>query len=126
MAGDYRRPAVRLRAQPEPGVALCQVSDLADPGAKGFVFRDGDFMFLGFLVRVGDDIFGWVDRCPHAGLPLAVWQDQYLTRDGDLILCGSHGALFRRQSGLCIGGPCAGRSLLEWPVEVRDGAVLTA
>ncbi|HWF01953.1 MAG TPA: Rieske (2Fe-2S) protein, partial [Caulobacteraceae bacterium] len=45
--------------------------------------------------------------------------DRYLTRENDLILCGSHGALFRIGSGQCIAGPCAGRALWPWPVGVE-------
>lgn len=112
-------------AQPAPGTTLCALADLPDPGSKGFVFRDGETMFLGFVVRVEDEVYGYIDRCPHAGLPLAMIPDRYLTREGDLILCGSHGALFRIGSGVCIGGPCAGQSLWRWPVRVEDGRVVT-
>ena len=41
---------------------------------------------------------------PHAGWPLALGPDQYLTREGDLILCSGHGALFRLEDGMCVGG----------------------
>jgi len=90
------------------------------------VFRSGDRLFAGFVVRAGARAFGWVDRCPHAAMPLAGFGDRYLTGEGDLILCAAHGALFRRHDGLCIGGPCAGRSLTPWPVRVENGVVLAA
>jgi nitrite reductase/ring-hydroxylating ferredoxin subunit len=113
-------------ARPAPGVRLCALADLADPGSRGFSFRDGDRMFGAFLVRFGGEIRGYVDRCPHASMPLALWPDRYLTREGDLILCASHGALFRPADGACVAGPCAGRALIPWPVRVEDGQVLTA
>lgn len=113
-------------AQPAPGQALCALGDIADPGAKGFVFREGDQLFMGFLVRQGPDVFGYIDRCPHAGLPLATFGDRFLTREGDLILCSSHGALFRPRDGLCIGGPCAGRALWPWRVRIEGGQVVAA
>ncbi|MHB8531045.1 MAG: Rieske (2Fe-2S) protein, partial [Caulobacteraceae bacterium] len=59
-------------------------------------------------------------------MPLAGFGDRYLTRAGDLIACASHGALFRPADGLCVGGPCAGRSLSPWPVRIEGGAVLAA
>ena len=83
-------------------------------------------MFNGFVVRRGDQLFGYVDSCPHAGWPLALADDRYLTREGDRILCGGHGALFRLEDGLCTAGPCAAESLDPWPVEVVDGVVRTA
>ena len=90
------------------------------------MFRSGEALFMGFVVRKNGQIRGWIDRCPHAGLPLAFPPDRYFTREGDLLLCGSHGALFRPLDGLCVAGPCAGKRLLDWPVRVESGDVVTA
>ena len=113
-----------MTAAPAPGVRLCARADLADPGAKGFSFRDGDHRFGGFLVRRGEAVVGYVDDCPHAGWPLTALPDRYLTREKDLILCSGHGALFRIEDGVCVAGPCAGRALTPWPVRVADGDVV--
>ena len=82
--------------------------------------------FHGFVVRRGGAVFGYVDRCPHAGVPLAQTLDQYLTADRSLIVCGWHGALFEIADGRCVGGPCAGARLTPWPVTVADGTITTA
>ena len=111
---------------PEPGAVLCRLDEIADPGAKGFTFWTGEMMFRGFVVRRGDAVRGWRDRCPHVGTPLTLGDDRFLTRDGAYILCSTHGALFRPGDGLCVGGPCAGQSLRAWPVEVTDGQVVVA
>ena len=113
-------------ARPAAGVRLCALADLKDPGSRGFSFREGDALFMGFVVRSGDGVAGWIDHCPHAGMPLAVVPNRYLTREGDLILCASHGALFRLNDGKCVGGPCAGKSLWPWPVRVDGDDVVTA
>ena len=120
-------PAVRPRVWTTPaGVALCAESDLDDPGARGFVLQIGDNWFHGFVVRKDGQVAGWVDRCPHAGNPIAIEPDRYLTRDGQLILCGWHGAAFEPLTGACVAGPCAGGRLTPWPVEVANGIVRTA
>ena len=110
-------------AQPAAGTRLCALDEIADPGAKGFSWRVGDHLFHGFVVRRHGALHGFIDRCPHAGFPLALVPDRYLTREGDLILCSAHGALFRIEDGLCLGGPCADRSLEPWAVEARDDEV---
>ena len=111
---------------PAAGARLCSLDAIGDPGAKGFEFREGDLLFQGFVVRKGSAVFGYRDSCPHIGWPLALDPDTYLTRAGDLILCSGHGALFRLEDGLCVGGPCAGKRLAPWPVAVVDNEVRAA
>jgi nitrite reductase/ring-hydroxylating ferredoxin subunit len=112
-------------AQPPAGTVLCRLDALADPGAKGFDFREGEAVFMGFLVRRGGLVFGYVDSCPHAGWPLSAAPDRYLTREGDRIFCAGHGAQFRIDDGACLFGP-ATYALTPWPVEVgMDGVVRT-
>ena len=90
------------------------------------MFREGDPLFAGFVVRRGETVFGYVDSCPHAGSPLANPVGRFLTREGDLILCAAHGALFRIEDGVATSGPCAGQRLDTWDVMVADGVVVTA
>lgn len=99
--------------------------ELADPGAKGFRFRDDGRIFAGFVVRKAELLVGYVDSCPHAGWPLATFDDRYLTRDARHILCTGHGALFTLQ-GEGATPPCIGERLTAWPIEMRGGDVFTA
>ena len=75
-------------------------------------------------MKTADGITAFVNYCPHAGHPLNFRPNRFLTPDRNLILCSSHGALFARDNGLCIAGPCAGQSLTPVPVEVVSGYVL--
>lgn len=111
-------------AKPAAGVRLCAVADLADPGSKGFRFRADTRLFAGFLVRRGDLVVGYVDHCPHAGWPLGAFDDRYLTRAGEHILCAGHGGLFTLD-GAGATTPCLGLRLTTWAVSVRDGEVFT-
>jgi nitrite reductase/ring-hydroxylating ferredoxin subunit len=113
-------------ARPAPATRLCALAEIGDPGAKGFRFRVGEALFAGFVVRRGDLVAGYVDRCPHAAWPLAALDERFLTRGGDHILCSGHGALFALADGACVAGPCAGAHLAPWPVAVRGGEVFTA
>ncbi len=110
-------------AKPAFGTALCALEEIANPGGKGFVFREGDALFSGFVLREGAEVRGYVDSCPHAGWPLASGPDRYLTRDNRFILCSGHGALFLKGTGECISGPCFGEHLTRWPVTVVRGIV---
>lgn len=115
---------VRLTATPG-GVRLCRVEELRDGASRNFVLQMRAGRFHGFVVRHGVALRGYVDRCPHMGLPLAQRLDEYLTPDGATIACSWHGALFDPDDGLCVGGPCTGSRLTPWPVHADDGWIVT-
>ena len=115
----------RLTATP-PGVKLLPLDAVKDGAARNLVLEMRAGRFHGFVIRTGDAIVGYVDQCPHMGLPLAQELDRYLTPDGSLIACSWHGALFDIGSGTCVGGPCVGGALKPWPVTVLDGIITTA
>lgn len=102
------------------------LQSLKNGTARNFVLQCRSGRFHGFLIRRNDRVVGYVDRCPHAGLPLAHSLDDYLTPDEEFIVCDWHGAIFSIESGYCVGGPCAGKRLTRWPVEVLDGWIVTA
>ena len=117
-------PGERLTETP-PGVRLVALGELADGAARNFVLQMKAGRFHGFVIRKGDAVYGYRDRCPHMGLPLAQELDRYLTPDGMLIVCSWHGALFKVEDGACVGGPCVGARLTRWPLAVRDGVIVT-
>jgi nitrite reductase/ring-hydroxylating ferredoxin subunit len=106
---------------------LCTLAELEPDGCRGFTVGQGDWPLRGVVVRLGPaTVRAWVNWCPHAGHPLNLKPHRFLTADGALLQCDSHGALFTRDEGLCISGPCAGRSLRPVPVQVQRGVVLLA
>lgn len=115
----------RVTATPA-GVRLIALAEIADGAARGFVLQLRAGRFHGFVVRRGETVSGYIDACPHMGLPLAKALDDYLTPDARRIACGWHGAVFAVEDGRCLGGPCVGAALTPWPVAVVDGAVTTA
>lgn len=107
-------------AQPtDDWLDLGPVADLPDPGSRGFGSGDG----AGFIVRRGELIRAYRDRCPHIGAPLAWQPDRYLDHRDELIQCTMHGALFVIDDGECVHGPCLGAHLVPLPIAVRDGRV---
>jgi nitrite reductase/ring-hydroxylating ferredoxin subunit len=100
---------------------LCSIDDIADPGSRGFDIDTGEAMPLRlFVVRKGDVLAAYRNRCPHTGAPLEWQPHQFLDIDNSFIQCAIHGALFRPDDGYCLRGPCVGQSLE--PLEVSlDG-----
>ena len=105
---------------------VCRLTDLDQHGSRAFTIGRGEWPLRGFVVRSGNAVHGYVNYCPHAGHPLNFKPHQFLTHDGSLILCSSHGALFEKQTGYCVAGPCAGKQLRPIPLEVESGFVMLA
>lgn len=99
---------------------LCRLDELADPGSRGFRRGDGEDTSEIFVVRVGSRVYGYRNHCPHTGAPLEWQPDQFLDFEGSFIQCAFHGALFVRETGYCVRGPCSGRSLEPFPVRLDD------
>jgi nitrite reductase/ring-hydroxylating ferredoxin subunit len=102
--------------------ALCRFDDLPDGTAKGFPPAPGGFTGL-FAVRQGDAIFVYVNACPHIGTPLEWTADRFLSHDGSLIICATHGAEFRIADGECLRGPCFGERLEPVMIQIKDGTI---
>jgi len=105
-------------------LALCRVDELGDPGSRGLQLPLPDGTDLAcFVVRRGDRVFAYRNRCPHTGAPLEWRPHQFLDAEGRFIQCALHGALFTPADGRCVHGPCDGDALEPLPVAVRDGWV---
>lgn len=103
---------------------LCRLDEIAESGARGFTLEADGAKREVFVVRRLGHVFAYENACPHIGTPLDFMPDQFLTRDRKHLLCSTHGALFEISTGLCIHGPCKGRSLRALPVALRDGTVV--
>ena len=117
-------PVLARPNAPAVGTEICRLDDIEALGARGFSFGDGPESFEFFVVRHDGVVEGYVNDCPHTGGPLDWKPDQFLNASKTLILCATHGALFRIEDGACIAGPCPGARLTPVPIEVRDGFVV--
>jgi nitrite reductase/ring-hydroxylating ferredoxin subunit len=99
---------------------LCNINDIEDPGAKGFQFEPNNNDTNIFIVKKEGQIYGYKNKCPHAGVNLEWQADDFLDMDKNLIQCSVHGAVFIIESGLCAGGPCNGNNLQTVAIRVND------
>ncbi len=95
---------------------LCRLEDLEDGQAKGFTLGQGAAARDILVVRADRRVFGYVNCCPHQGLPLDWSPDRFICEETGLILCANHGALFEIEDGTCLAGPCAGDQLQAVPL----------
>ena len=103
---------------------LCAVDEIAEPGSRGFeIDTDGEQPLRVFVVRKDGVLACYRNRCPHTGAPLEWLPDQFLDLDNSFIQCAIHGALFQLKDGLCLHGPCSGRSLQPVSIIMESGVI---
>jgi nitrite reductase/ring-hydroxylating ferredoxin subunit len=107
---------------------VCAMSDIPSQKARGFqlmrVDDDGsERAFSIVVIRWGKQVFGYVNKCPHDGVNLDWERNQFLDPNGLRLMCGKHGALFELGTGICVDGPCKGRSLQPVALSVIDGDI---
>ena len=112
-------------ARPAPGALLIALAELGDPEARVLDFRAGEALFSLIVVRVGDVVRAYGNRCPHARMPLERPDGQVVIDTGAFLVCSAHGASFRIADGACAGGPANG-PLTPFAIVVRDGVVIAA
>ncbi len=108
--------------------AICSLNDITSQRARGFklmrVDDDGtQRTFSIVVVRWGKQVFGYINKCPHDGVNLDWERNQFLDPNGIRLICGKHGALFELGTGICVDGPCKGRSLTPVALSVLDGDI---
>jgi nitrite reductase/ring-hydroxylating ferredoxin subunit len=103
---------------------LCRLEDIPDGGARGLL-REGNEDRV-FVVRQGEEVFVWLNDCPHQHRPLEYRQDGFLSADGSHITCFAHSAHFDIKTGMCFRGPCAGQALVRVPARVDADVVFIA
>ncbi len=106
---------------PPPGTDLCGFTELADGAGRALSWGSGKAAFGIILLRVGDCVTAYVNRCPHFQIPLDHLTN--VTLFGEFVLCSHHYAAFRIADGNCVEGPCEGASLTPMPVAVVAGRI---
>ncbi len=115
----------------ESGIAyaICSMNDIPSQKARGFQLMLADENgakrpWPVVVVRWGKQVFGYVNKCPHDGVNLDWERNTFLDPDyGVRLMCGKHGALFDLGTGMCVEGPCKGRSLQPVALSVLDGDI---
>lgn len=106
---------------------ICSMSEIPSQRARGFQLvkvEDGEEKpFNLVVVRWGKQVFGYVNRCPHDGVNLDWERNQFLDPNGIRLMCGKHGALFELGTGVCLEGPCKGKSLIPVTLSVIDNEI---
>lgn len=68
-----------------------------------------------------EQLRAYLNRCRHLPIPIDGGSGRYLSDNRRHLLCGTHGARYRLDDGMCIEGPCQGKALEPIVIEVAHG-----
>ena len=88
---------------------LCNDRDLTEGGhAVSFDVNYAGQTCRAFAVRFNGQPHAYLNRCSHVAMELDWQPNQVFDDSGQWLLCASHGAAYRPDTGQCVGGPCRG------------------
>ncbi len=107
-------------SEPQP---LCHTRYLVEGGlAVPFDVDYAGQTCRAFAIRYQGLPHAYLNRCTHVAMELD-WQPNRVFDDsGQWLLCASHGAAYRPDSGQCAGGPCQG-GLVKIMLSENNGVV---
>lgn len=102
---------------------LCGSTDLRD-GGDAVPF---DVVYCGqtcraFAVRYQGVVRAYLNRCTHVAMEMDYQPNKFWDLSGQYLICATHGAAYRPDSGHCAAGPCRG-NLIPVATSERDGVV---
>ena len=104
-------------------IPLCNSADLAEGGlAVPFDVVYGGQTVRAFAIRFEGRPHAYLNRCTHVAMELDYQPDRFFDDTGQWLLCATHGAAYRPDTGECGGGPCRG-GLVKIALSEADGVV---
>jgi nitrite reductase/ring-hydroxylating ferredoxin subunit len=84
----------------------------ATPGAPEFKL---------LVLRQGDQVHAFANRCAHFGVPLAAKPEQLISTPLKSLTCNVHYARYAWATGACEAGECDGEALTPVPLDQDHG-----
>lgn len=104
-------------------IALCPSADLLEGGdAVGFDLLYDGRACRAFAVRFQGRVFAYLNRCTHVAMEMDFRPNRFFDATGQWLICATHGAVYRPDTGACAGGPCNG-ALTPIALAETDGVV---
>lgn len=114
---------MKCLAEDADRVPLCHSADLVDGGlAVPFDVVYGGQTCRAFAIRYEGRVLAYLNRCTHVAMEMDWQPNRFFDDTGRWLLCSTHGAAYRPDTGACAGGPCRG-GLVGIELSESDGVV---
>lgn len=75
------------------------------------------------VLRQGDHVHAFANRCAHFGVPLAAQAAQLISTPLKSLTCNVHYARYAWATGACEAGECDGEALIAVPIDHDNGVL---
>ncbi len=104
-------------------IPLCNAGELTEGGlAVPFDVLYGGQTCRAFAIRYRGQVHAYLNRCRHVAMEMDYQPNRFFDDTGQWLLCATHGAAYRPDTGACAGGPCRG-GLIAIALSEQDGMV---
>jgi nitrite reductase/ring-hydroxylating ferredoxin subunit len=104
-------------------IPLCSSADLAEGGdAVPFDVVYSGRTCRAFAIRFKGRVHAYLNRCMHVAMEMDMLPNRFFDASGQWLICATHGATYRPDTGACAGGPCRG-GLIAIALTEQDGVV---
>lgn len=107
-----------------PRLVVARVGELAPRATKKFIFSVNGQEIEAFLLNHDGELHAYLNRCCHIPMGLDWVENQFYTEDGEHVMCATHGACYRPESGECVSGPPYGRFLTRVPLSIEGDEII--
>ena len=104
-------------------IPLCNSEELVNSGdAVPFDVVYCGRTSRGFDIRFEGVVYAYLNQCAHVPMEMDYQPNRFFDNSGQYLMCATHGALYRPETGECRGGPCRG-GLVKIALTERGGVV---
>ena len=109
--------------EPVRAMPLCNSSELVDRGeAVPFDVVYCGRTSCGFAIRFEGRVHAYLNQCAHVPMEMDYQPNRFFDSTGQWLMCATHGAMYRPETGVCSSGPCRG-GLIKIVITEQDGVV---
>lgn len=102
------------------------VGDLAPGETRKFLLPTAGEPTEAFLVNVDGEVHAWVNRCRHVEITMDWVEGRFLDESKCWVVCATHGALYKPDTGECVSGPPVGRFLIRVPLRTEGDQLIAS
>jgi len=97
---------------------------LEEGKTQAFSIEQDKHQRIGFVIRYEGELLAFLNECPHWSIDLDLGDEDFFDAELERIYCKNHGALLPLPGGECETGPCLGRSLTKFSLELDGNDVM--